>query len=105
MRRDQFVMPDYRIAYAEQTAEDHWDESHPAAIQRTLDTLPVGCSILVCHPGYIDETLEQYSTMIDNRPRERALFCQNRWPHVAAERGIQILNYLDLLKETPLSCP
>jgi len=51
-----------------------------------LDGLPDG-SLLMCHPGKVDQELRQLDPLTDLREREYAFFLSERFPRLLAERG------------------
>jgi predicted glycoside hydrolase/deacetylase ChbG (UPF0249 family) len=51
-----------------------------------LDGLPEG-GLLMCHPGKVDQELQQLDPLTDLREREYAFFLGERFPQVLAERG------------------
>ena len=53
---------------------------------RFLDGLPDG-SLLMCHPGKVDQELRQLDPLTDLREREYAFFLSERFPRLLAERG------------------
>ena len=51
-----------------------------------LDGLPDG-SLLMCHPGKVDQELRLLDPLTDLREREYAFFLSDRFPRLLAERG------------------
>jgi len=51
-----------------------------------LDGLPDG-SLLMCHPGKVDQELRQLDPLTDLREREYAFFLSERFPRLLAEHG------------------
>jgi hypothetical protein len=62
-----------------------------------LETMPDGVNFIECHPGYADETLRKYSSMVEFRERERELFSDPRWAGRAQELGCEPISYRALL--------
>ncbi len=67
-----------------------------ATWKKIFHFLPYGNSEITCHPGYPDETLKKYATMIDNRPKEAAVLKDKSLLDVAMENGVEIINFRQL---------
>lgn len=54
-----------------------------------LDGLPDG-GLVMCHPGRIDAELTKLDPLTDLREREYAYFLDEAFPHLLAERGVEL---------------
>ncbi len=61
-----------------------------------LGQTPRGVSFIECHPGYVDDDLRRYSTLLESREKERVLFEDTDWCRRAADVGIELVSYRDL---------
>lgn len=64
----------------------------PECWQLLLEQVPEGLSFVECHPGYVDEDLRRYSTMLESRERERELFDDPHWLERAAQVGVEVVS-------------
>lgn len=58
--------------------------------------LPAGTSEIACHPGYPDETLRAYATMIDNRSKEVEALRDKSLLQAAEDFGVELINFWQL---------
>jgi len=58
--------------------------------------LPAGTSEIACHPGYPDETLRAYATMIDNRIKEAEALRDKSLLQAAEDFGVELINFWQL---------
>ena len=66
-----------------------------------LEDLPEGASELMCHPGYFDTDLARTGTrLLVQREVEMRALTAHQVRKLAADRGIQLINYLYLQRET-----
>jgi predicted glycoside hydrolase/deacetylase ChbG (UPF0249 family) len=96
-RRMGFIMPRHRL-FVRAMGNDAVHKRE--CWEMMLSTLPEGCSLIECHPGYIDDNLRRYSNLVESRERERKLFGDPDWPQRAAESGVQCISYATLLEST-----
>jgi len=61
-----------------------------------LASLPPGTSEVWCHPGYPDETLRRYSTLLDSRVGEARALGSPELIHRAARAGVALIGSADL---------
>ncbi|MBN8920064.1 MAG: hypothetical protein J0H62_05090, partial [Rhizobiales bacterium] len=55
-----------------------------------LDRLP-DCSVVMCHPGHVDEVLRLVDPLTDLREREYAYLASDRLPQDLASAGVALL--------------
>ena len=55
-----------------------------------------GCSMLICHPGYLDDPLLQTSSLTLPRTKEVAMACAPSTRQWLAENGVQLVTFDDL---------
>lgn len=66
-------------------------------LRRIVQALPEGTWELVCHPGYVDEELQQRSTRLtDSREVERAALTSTEIRRLLAEEKIELISYAEL---------
>lgn len=68
--------------------EPYWTE---ARLLETLDALPEGVTELMCHPGYVDETLT--SSYRDQREVELLALCSPTVRHALEEQQVRLVNF------------
>lgn len=56
---------------------------------RFLDGLPAG-SVVMCHPGFVDDTLKRLDPLTDLREREYAFFAGETFPKIMAENRVTL---------------
>lgn len=61
-----------------------------------LDALPEGTFEVWCHPGYPDETLRRYATLVDSRVEETHVLSDVRLVEAAERCGVDLINFRDL---------
>jgi chitin disaccharide deacetylase len=61
-----------------------------------LGTLPPGTSEVWCHPGYPDDTLRRYSTLLDRRIDEARALASPRLARCARRRGVTLIGSAEL---------
>lgn len=54
-----------------------------------LDGLPDG-GIVMCHPGFVDDTLRRLDPFTDQREREHAYLAGDAFPRLLAEKGVTL---------------
>lgn len=64
--------------------------------EKIFQHLPTGTSEILCHPGYPDETLRQYATMIDNRIKELEALRDESLLQAAEDFGVELINFWQL---------
>jgi len=97
VRRAGTLLPDWRLVI-EALGPDAPFQAE--AWQRMLDTVPRSISMVICHPGYVDEDLRRYSTWLEPREKERVLLDDPLWTTRAAEANVEPVSYHDLLKQS-----
>lgn len=68
----------------------------PDTWRKIFQFLPAGTSEIACHPGYPDETLRQYATMIDNRSKEVEALRDKSLLQAAEDFGVELINFWQL---------
>jgi hopanoid biosynthesis associated protein HpnK len=61
-----------------------------------LDSLPNGVTEIMCHPGYLDEALREYSRIPPHRERELAALTDPRIREHVERAGIELIHYGEL---------
>jgi len=74
----------------------HGGREKPDTWKKIFQFLPAGTSEIACHPGYPDETLRQYATMIDNRPKELEALRDKSLLQAAEDFGVELINFWQL---------
>jgi len=62
-----------------------------------LQEMPEGVNFIECHPGYVDDNLLRYSSLVESREKEMKMFCSHDWLSKAKEYGVDITSYHALL--------
>jgi predicted glycoside hydrolase/deacetylase ChbG (UPF0249 family) len=62
-----------------------------------LEQAPAGVNFIECHPGYVDEDLRRYSTVLESRAKEHELFADPAWADRARSAGVTTISYHELL--------
>jgi predicted glycoside hydrolase/deacetylase ChbG (UPF0249 family) len=66
-------------------------------MDHVLKALPEGTWELVCHPGYVDKSLDQINTSLrSSREAELQMLCSERFRQMLRHRNIELCSYLDL---------
>lgn len=61
---------------------------------RLLEILPQGTTEFMCHPGYVDDALQQSPTRLkDSRQSEVAILTDTSVRNLVASRGIRLIDY------------
>lgn len=68
----------------------------PDTWRKIFQFLPAGTSEVTCHPGYPDETLREYATMIDNRVKEVEALRDKSLLQAAKDFGVELINFWQL---------
>ena len=61
-----------------------------------LDNLPGGVTEIMCHPGYVDEPMKEYSRIPPHRERELEGLKDGKVRERVAANGIQLIHYGEL---------
>lgn len=77
----------------DQTAVGDWDVERLLA---RLERLEPGVTELVCHPGRVDETVRQISSLQERREVELAALTDPRVRRAMAQHGIRLISFADL---------
>jgi predicted glycoside hydrolase/deacetylase ChbG (UPF0249 family) len=90
VRRAGFRLPDRRLVLVSLGAEavyrpDYWN--------LLLAQAPEGVNFIECHPGYVDEDLKRYSTVLESREKEREMFSDPDWVRRAHDAGVEPVSY------------
>ncbi|MDD5326970.1 MAG: ChbG/HpnK family deacetylase [Phycisphaerae bacterium] len=64
--------------------------------KKIFQFMPTGTSEITCHPGYPDETLRRYATMIDTRIKEAEALQDKSLLQSAADSGVELINFWQL---------
>ncbi len=75
----------------------------PGTWTHMLGALPRGTSEIWCHPGYPDETLRRYSTLLGSRAQEAEVLASPGLARRARECGVELIGFADLCREA--MCP
>ena len=67
----------------------HDGANFAALFPRFLDRLPDG-GLVMCHPGFVDDTLRQLDPLTDLREREYAFFSSDAFPELLAGRCVTL---------------
>ena len=67
----------------------HSDPDFAALFPRFLDGLPAG-SVVMCHPGFVDDTLRRLDPLTDLREREYAFFAAETFPKLMAANRVTL---------------
>lgn len=94
LRRAGFALPDYHAGIR---AFGMGAEHSVAAWSHLFRTLPSGIGCIAVHPGYPDETLRRYSTMIGSRAEELALLRGPDIGRLAREAGVDLVSFRHLI--------
>jgi len=89
-----FRLPDRRLVLSPLGAEAVY---RPDCWNLLLAQAPEGTSFIECHPGYVDEDLKRYSTILESRGREREMFSNPDWVHRARDAGVEPVSYHALI--------
>ena len=65
------------------------DPDFAALFPRFLDGLPEN-SVVMCHPGFVDEDLKRLDPLTTLREREHAYFAGDAFPKILSERGLTL---------------
>ena len=88
-----FQTADHSVALGVvQGTEPHLEQ----AWSKVLDWLPTGTWEVWCHPGYPDEQLRRYATLVDTRPAEAKALMSPILLEQARRRNIEIISYHEL---------
>lgn len=90
VRRAGFRLPDRRLVLAPLGADAVY---RPDAWRLLLEQSPEGVNFIECHPGYVDDDLRKYSTLLESRERERELFRDPAWSQRARDAGVEPVGY------------
>jgi predicted glycoside hydrolase/deacetylase ChbG (UPF0249 family) len=83
--------PDGCIGVYAPTFQSYEQMSH------VLKALPEGTWELVCHPGYVDKSLDQINTSLrSSREAELQMLCSERFRQMLRNGNIELCSYLDL---------
>ena len=68
-----------------------------AGVEQLLRNLPAGTTELMCHPGFMDETLKNSRTRLqDSRETEVAILTDPGIRNLVATQGIRLIDYRDI---------
>jgi predicted glycoside hydrolase/deacetylase ChbG (UPF0249 family) len=67
----------------------HSDPNFAALFPRFLDRLPAD-SVVMCHPGFVDDTLKSLDPLTDLREREYAFFAAETFPKIMAANRVTL---------------
>ncbi|GAA0410366.1 carbohydrate deacetylase [Paenibacillus motobuensis] len=70
-------------------------------LRQHLLSLQEGVTEIVCHPGYVDDVLLQYSRWLEIREQELALFANQEVANTLAAIGVSPINYRALQRRKP----
>lgn len=88
-------LPDYRLLLTPLGPEAVY---RPDCWQQLLRQTPEGLSFVECHPGYVDNDLRRYSSLLESREKERQLFSDPQWTARAREADVEIVSCHALLE-------
>jgi len=94
VRRAGIRLPDHRLVLAPLGPAAVYQ---PEAWNLLLSQAPEGLNFVECHPGYVDDDLRKFSTLLESRERERELFSDPLWGKRAAAAGVEVVSYHALL--------
>ncbi|HQP86702.1 MAG TPA: ChbG/HpnK family deacetylase [Thermoanaerobaculia bacterium] len=94
LAREGFVVPDFHVGIR---SFGEGAEHDPQAWAYLFSVLPRGIGSIAVHPGYPDETLKRYSSMIGSREREVELFEDFRVGRLAKDAGVELIGFNELL--------
>jgi len=89
LRRAGVRLPDHRILL---NAMGPAAVYRPECWQTLLEKLPEGTGFIECHPGYPDEQLKKYSSMVESREKELQLFRDPAWLDRARAAGVEMVS-------------
>jgi len=70
-------------------------------LRQHLLSIQEGVTEIICHPGYVDDTLLEHSTWIEIREQELALFANPEVANTLAAIGVSPVNYRVLQRRKP----
>ncbi len=62
---------------------------YPSLFPRFLEHLPEH-GVVMCHPGFVDDTLRRLDPLTDLRAREHGFFMSERFPEILAEQRVTL---------------
>jgi predicted glycoside hydrolase/deacetylase ChbG (UPF0249 family) len=65
------------------------DVDFPRLFPSFLEGLPAG-SVVMCHPGFVDDELKRLDPLTSLREREYAFLAGNEFPHILAAHGLTL---------------
>ena len=86
-------VPDYRVGIV---TLGEGAEYRPDAWREMLSQLPEGISEIACHPGYPDDVLRKYSSMIESRYKELQFLKSDIPSRLAEEAGVESVSFAAL---------
>jgi hypothetical protein len=91
-----FRMPDRRLVLDALGTGAVYD---PQAWETLLRQMPDGINFVECHPGYVDDDLRRYSSLLQSREKEREMFLNFDWLAKAKQCEVDVISYHALLTE------
>lgn len=89
-------IPDLPVGVERFFSDTYFEKDGRKLLLKNLRSVPHGTSELICHPGYVDKTLEKVCTWTKVREKELAVMKNPQLLVAIRALGIQLINYRDL---------